>query len=142
MTMSTWMRAGGSTNLCFGEVELDTAHGAGNFAALEVLGTVALICLAHRDGNVEVASGTLVGIGLRVTLLAMASSFTTAASPAVVAGTAGNDGYADKDDGDGPHVVPLEHIEQHELNGGRDCYHHDWARSPLESLRYEQIQAP
>ena len=82
------------------------------------------------------------GIGLRVPMLAMASEFTTASASAVVAGPACNDGYADEDDGDRPHVVPLEYIEQHELNDRRDCYHHDWPRSPLEPLRYEQIQAP
>ena len=104
-------------NFGFGEVEFDAAHDAGDIAALEVLGAVALMGLAHRDGYVEVAFGTRAGIGgpslLPFTLL---SAFATALAFAVVAGPAGNDGYADEYDADRPDVCPPEDIEQHELD--------------------------
>ena len=130
-------------NLCLGEVKLDGAHDTGDFSALKLAGVVALIGLAHRDGDVEVALGTRAGFGgLRALPFTLLLAFATALALAVVTGATRNDGNADEDDGDGPDVGPFEHIEQHELNDRRDGDQHDWARRPFELLHHEQINAP
>ena len=136
------MRRGRIGNLCFGEIELDGAHHAGNFTALEFMGAVALIDLTHLDGYIEVVFAARVSGGTRDPLFTMESVFAAAFASAARFHSACNNGYADKDDGYRQQQYPVEHVEHQELNDRGEGDQRDWPPCPLELPRDEQNETP